>query len=154
MFGSTGFNKISGERDCTNQIVEYDLEKGSMVLRLAHHKPDKMFKGRSHVASVLIGRDFLCFGGLNSYGSCLNEVVVINLDTFEWKQLKVDNSKEGPGARHSTAVCLVAYQERKVLTLDQFSEVQWEHVQNQISHEGVYLFGGVKGEKPNYDVFD
>ena len=51
-------------------------------------------------------------------------------------------------------MCLVAYDQRKVLTLDEVSPVLWAFVRNEIAGEGIYVFGGVKGEAQNHEDED
>ena len=46
-------------------------------------------------------------------------------------------------------MCLVAYKEREVLQLSNVSEIQWDHVTQEIQKEGIFVFGGQKGEQPD-----
>ena len=51
-------------------------------------------------------------------------------------------------------MCLVAYKERDVLQLGSMSEIKWDHVTQEIQKEGIYVFGGVKGDQPDIRVKD
>ena len=51
-------------------------------------------------------------------------------------------------------MCLVAYKERDVLRLDALSEIHWDLVTQEISKEGIFVFGGIKGEVPDPRVLD
>ena len=68
------------------------------------------------------------------------------METKQWSDLYITNPKEGPGALHSSAMCLVAYKEREVLQLNRISEIKWDHVTQEIEKEGIFVFGGLKGE--------
>ena len=54
------------------------------------------------------------------------------METKEWKELQIENREQGPGPIHSTAMCLVAYQERDVLSLHELSEIKWDLVTQEI----------------------
>jgi len=41
---------------------------------------------------------------------------------------------------------LVAYQERDIISFDKLSDIRWSQVENFIAVEGIYVFGGVKGQ--------
>ena len=153
-FGSMGFSSLYKERASTNQIIEFDLQRKRWEVKHPFHKPEKFFSGRSHVASLIIDKFYLCLGGINKYGFALDEMVMIDMDTFQWKRMELQKKKSGPGHVFSCAMCLVAYQEREQLKLDHFSEVKWDLVTQKINLEGIFVFGGVKGEKPNYDTYD
>ena len=51
-------------------------------------------------------------------------------------------------------MCLVAYQERDRLELDYLSDIKWDLVTQEIQLEGIFVFGGVKGTKPDTKVRD
>lgn len=118
-----GYSNIYKERASTNQIIELDLATKKWNIKQPFHKPEKFFIGRSHIASLIVDKYFLALGGINKYGYALDEMVMIDMDTFQWKRMDIKNKKQGPGHVFSTAMCLVAYQERAQLSLDSFSEV-------------------------------
>ena len=76
------------------------------------------------------------------------------METKEWKELPISNPEQGLGPIYSTAMCLVAYQERDILSLHELSEIKWDLVTQEIQLEGIYVFGGVKGVKPDVKIRD
>ena len=76
------------------------------------------------------------------------------MDTKEWTELRIENPEQGPGPIYSSAMCLVAYQERDVLSVHELSEIKWDLVTQEIQLEGIYVFGGVKGVKPDVKIRD
>ena len=73
---------------------------------------------------------------------------------MEWKELKITNRQDGPGHVNSSAMCLVAYEEREHIKLHSLSKIQWERVGKEIHLEGIYVFGGLKGEVPDIKIQD
>ena len=110
------------------------------------HKPERLLQPRSHFASLLVDREFLCLGGIGKFGSALDDFIKVNLETLQWQAVKVSNPQDGPGHVSANAMCLIAHDQRKHLALDEVSPVLWAFVRNEIAHEGLYVFGGVKGE--------
>ena len=51
-------------------------------------------------------------------------------------------------------MCLIALNQRKSLTLDEMSPVLWDYVRNEIAKEGIYAFGGLKGEYLDHEDED
>jgi len=78
------------------------------------------------MATLLIGKKFICLGGVNKQGYGLNEILSIDIETKQWMELKT--SGKGPKHVQSSAICLVAYKERKTLRLDKLSEIKWHLV--------------------------
>ena len=60
----------------------------------------------------------------------------------------------GPGHVYSSAMCLAAYTERDTLSLNHLTEIHWEFVTRQITLEGIYVFGGIKGEQADTRIKD
>ena len=101
---------------------------------------------RRCVTTILIDKHVLSMGGINKHGYNINQMVCIDMETRQWKELPILNPEDGPGPVNSSAMCLVAYKEREVLQLSNVSEIQWDHVTQEIQKEGIYVFGGLKGE--------
>ena len=72
---------------------------------------------------MLFDRHLLSLGGINKQGNNLNELLCIDMETKEWKELTITNPSEGPGPLNSSAMCLVAYKEREVIQLNALSEI-------------------------------
>ena len=51
-------------------------------------------------------------------------------------------------------MCLVAYKERDTISLHKLSEIHWASVKQEIVIEGIFVFGGVKGETPDVRITD
>lgn len=74
------------------------------------------------------------------------------MESKQWVEMHTKG--DHPGHLQSSAMCLVAYQERKTLRLDKLSEIQWHLVTEKISLEGIFVFGGIKGEVPDMKLKD
>ena len=51
-------------------------------------------------------------------------------------------------------MCLIALNQRTTLTLDEVSPVLWDYVRYEIAKEGIYVFGGLKGEQLDHEIED
>ena len=76
------------------------------------------------------------------------------METMQWKELPITNPQDGPGKVNSSAMCLVAYKERDFLNINCLSPIKWDLVTQEIGEEGVFVFGGVKGETPDNKIQD
>ena len=72
---------------------------------------------------LLLGKDLLCLGGINKHGYGLQDLLCIDMNTKEWRELPVTNPADGPGPISQSAMCLVAYNERLNLSLDSLSGI-------------------------------
>lgn len=118
------------------------------------HEPPSLLQPRSHFSSLHIGHEFLCHGGIGKFGCALDDFIKIDLKTFQWQAINISNPKEGPQHVSSGALCLVAFNQRQTLTLDETSPVLWDYVRCEIKKEGIYVFGGLKGEQLDHEVED
>lgn len=82
----------------------------------------------------------------------MDDVLKVNLDTFEWDHVNIVNPENGPGACYSGACSLVCYKEREYLDFEKVAEVNWGIVRNKIKYEGLYFFGGVS-KVPNNNMY-
>lgn len=144
-FGGQGFDKIQKARSCTDQAVSFDPDTGVYEFLTLTHPQDRQLHTRRQMTSLLIDKHMLCLGGLNTHGFGLEDFLSINLETKKWQELPITNPEDGPGFVSSSAMCLVAYEERDVLTLNYLSEVHWDLVNKEIEMEGIFVFGGIKG---------
>ena len=48
----------------------------------------------------------------------------------------------------------MAFSQRQTLTLDETSPVLWDYVRYEIKKEGIYVFGGLKGEQLDHEIED
>ena len=134
--------------------MEFDPLQNIIKFKTAWHRPESLLQPRSHFSSLLIDKEFLCLGGIGKFGYALDDFIKIDLETFRWQAIQISNPQDGPRHVSSNAMCLVAYDQRKVLTLDEVSPVLWAFVRNEIASEGIYVFGGVKGEAQNHEDED
>ena len=127
-FGGLGFNKSLGERLCTSQVIEFDPETRHYERINLWCNPDRLLSERRYITTLLLGKNLLCLGGINKHGYGLKDVICIDMDTKEWKELPITNPSQGPGPVYSSAMCLVAYKERERLELNNMSDIKWELV--------------------------
>ena len=87
-----------------------------------------MLSERRYVTTLLLGKHLISLGGINKHGFGLKDVIYIDMETKEWKELPITNPEQGPGSVYSSAMCLVAYKERERLELNHLSDIMWELV--------------------------
>jgi len=151
-FGGLGFNRNLKVRLCTAQVIEFNPETRNFDQINLWHKPDRLLAERRYMTTLLVGQKFLCFGGINKQGYALKELLSIDMETKQWVEMQTKG--DHPGHLQSSAMCLVAYQERKTLRLDRLSEIKWHLVTEKIALEGIFVFGGIKGEVPDMKLKD
>ena len=86
-FGGLGFNKNLKVRLCTSQAVVFDPDTRSYELMTLWHKPERLLTERRYVTTLLVDRQMLCLGGINKHGYGLSDLLSINLETRQWKEL-------------------------------------------------------------------
>ena len=153
-FGGLGYNKRLKTRDNTSQVIEYDPDMRHFEPVVVWHNQQRLLTERRCVTSMLFDRHVLSLGGIDKHGNNISEFLCIDMETKQWKDLQILNPKEGPGPLNSSAMCLVAYKEREVLQYNNLSEIQWDHVTQEIEKEGIFVFGGLKGEQPDIKIKD
>lgn len=137
---------------CSSQIIEFDPETRSYQEIVVWHRPDRLLSERRCSSTLIVGNQLLCLGGINKHGYCLKDLLCIDMETKEWKELSTKG--EGPGHAYSMAMCMAAYNERDQISLNQLSDIKWDMVTQQISLEGIFVFGGIKGEIPDTRIQD
>ena len=151
-FGGLGFHRTLQVRLCSEQVLEFDPKTRDWKEIHFWHKPDRHLTERRYVTTLLIGKHFLCLGGINKQGYGLKDFICIDMETKQWQELPITNPSDGPGYLYSCAMCLVAYKEREVLGLHKLSDIKWDLVTSEIRLEGIYVFGGVRGQIPDVRV--
>jgi hypothetical protein len=71
-------------RECTNQVLVYDIENS--YLSVLKTKGLTAIPRKGHI-SIMYGKSMLVYGGQQENGSLMNEMLVLHLDYNEWSKL-------------------------------------------------------------------
>ncbi|CAD8086895.1 unnamed protein product [Paramecium sonneborni] len=136
--GEKKFNQVMKIRECYNDVRMFNpLEKTWAQLKTSG---DFIEGRRNHIAQC-IGKYFIIFGGINSYGKVLNDVCGLNLETNKWSILQVENQfLEGVSDAASASLFNGEIKmENPYFTYDCNKKKGKYPTVNQ---EGIYVFGG------------
>jgi len=83
--GKTSKNKL------TNDLVIFDLNSyKALDLPNEYQKQTKMPRARMMHKSVILNKSLCIYGGIDSRDIHLNDMWILNLETFEWNQINID----------------------------------------------------------------
>ena len=96
IFGCVIYNKQRKERTCLNEIVIFDPYSKEMNVRNPYHVPERLLNPRKYMAGFFLHDTFFCHGGIDTRGKVLKSFIQINLDTMQWKDVKLlPHNKKG-----------------------------------------------------------
>ena len=96
-FGGLGFHRSLKVRLCTSQVIEFDPDTLHYERINLWCNPDRLLSERRYVATLLLGKHLLSLGGVNKHGYGLQDLLCIDMETKEWKELPIVNPDQGPG---------------------------------------------------------
>ena len=80
-FGGLGFDRTLKVRLCTSQVLEFDPDTRKFENFNFWHKPERLLAERRYMATLLLGKKFICLGGVSKQGYGLNEILSIDIET-------------------------------------------------------------------------
>ena len=126
-FGALGYDRRLKLRNCTSQAIKFNPNTRNYSQIQLWHEPERLLIPRRYPTMLCVGKDLLCLGGINRQGYNLKELLCIDMNTYQWRELSIDNQEKGPGHINQSAMCLVAYKERDNLNLlDSMTEIHWD----------------------------
>ena len=90
-FGGLGFHRSLKVRLCTSQVIEFDPDTRHYERINLWCNPDRLLSERRYVATLLLGKHLLSLGGVNKHGYGLQDLLCIDMETKEWKELPIVN---------------------------------------------------------------
>ena len=92
-------------RECTNQVLEYDLESGT--IEVCKTKGVSIGARKNHSAAVYKG-SMIIYGGQTENGMVAQDMIVFHMDTHEWVKIQLkSNSPQHMQAFVQGTVCAV-----------------------------------------------
>ena len=94
-------------RECTNQLLEYDVrEKNMTVLKTTGYSVGAR---KNHIAAVY-NKSMIVYGGQSESGVLYNEMIVLQLEYLEWMKIQL---KTGMAPFVQGACCSVQSDNRR-----------------------------------------
>ena len=84
--GCFQFNRKRQVRECTNQVLEYDLQAGT--IEVIKTKGVSIGSRKNHTAAAYKG-SMIVYGGQTENGMVSHDLIVFHMDTAEWVKLQL-----------------------------------------------------------------
>ncbi|CAD8070637.1 unnamed protein product [Paramecium primaurelia] len=136
--GEKKFNNVMRIRECYNDVRMFN--PAEKLWTLIKTSGDIIEGRRNHIAQC-VGKYFIIFGGINSYGKVLNDACGLNLETNKWSILQIENQfLEGV----SDAVSASLFNGEVKMENPYFSYEcnKKKGKYPTVTQEGIYVFGG------------
>ncbi|CAD8174604.1 unnamed protein product [Paramecium octaurelia] len=136
--GEKKFNNVMRIRECYSDVRMFN--PADKLWTQIKSYGDLIEGRRNHIAQC-VGKYFIIYGGINSFGKVLNDVCSLNLETNKWSNLQIENqSLEGV----SDAASASLFNGEVKMENPYFSyECNKKKVKYpNVTQEGIYVFGG------------
>ncbi|CAD8181227.1 unnamed protein product [Paramecium octaurelia] len=136
--GEKKYNNAMKMRECYGDVRMFNpLDK---MWTLVKTSGDLIEGRRNHIAQG-IGKYFVIYGGINSYGKILNDVCALNMETNKWAVLQVENQFQD-GVSDAAATALFGGEVKMENPYFSYECNKKKGRYPQVNCEGIYIYGG------------
>ena len=68
-------------------MIEFDPDTRHYEPFQIWHKPERLLTERRCVTTCIVDKHLLSLGGINKHGYNINEIICIDMETKQWKEL-------------------------------------------------------------------
>ncbi|CAD8175850.1 unnamed protein product [Paramecium octaurelia] len=138
--GEKKYNSAMKMRECYGDVRIFTPSDKTWI----QLKPyGDVVEGRRNHCAEVVGKYFIVYGGINSYGKVLTDVAGLNLETCKWTSFQIENSSGLEGVSDATSLAMF---KSEVKMENPYFSYEWVKKKGKsflpITTEGIYVFGG------------
>lgn len=134
--GQRQFNPELKARECFNDVWKFSVQNHEWKRVRTTGEP---IEPRRNHSAVIIGKNMVVYGGIDTNGNSLNDVKALNLLTMKWSVCSQEDENELGLAFHTA--CPIFHPERSKVELYRAAGHPLPY-SSYIREEGMYVFGG------------